>query len=293
MLSIMRTINVTWSLYLVVTPSLLAAESLAKVAPQDLYFQSALQAAKDVKAAKSESLSLGIWVERRGRHIYVRDFYVGSPAAKAGLKRGDQILAVDGRDDQVMNSLMQLPHGTAVTIEYRRLPWSTPEKIKIHPKRESLHAAWMASTRESVSWFPLERGGRVAYMRSWGATDHEQIAVAKETYASILRKDPEAVVIDLRGPQPYDRSDLCEDMKQAFTAKAPKIVVIIDRKSGLCRLETALHLRNTQQAKVVGEPGPLQPNIPITDQLIFAAGHDSLLRAALIALEVRSPPAKD
>lgn len=291
MLHLLR-INITFITGLLVTSQALGADDLTKVAPQDLYSQTALQAAKDVKAAKSESLSLGIWAERRGRHVYVRDFYVNSPAAKAGLKRGDQILAVDGRDDQVMNSLMQLPHGSSVTVQYKRLPWSTPETIKVSPKPESWHDAWMASTRESVGWFPREGKGRVGYMRSWGATDKEQIAVAKETYASILRKDPQAVIIDLRGPQPYDRSDLCEEMKQAFAAKAHKIVVIIDRKSGTCRLETARHLRDTQQAKVVGESGLLQPNIPITDQLMFAAGHDPLLRAALIASDARIPATK-
>ena len=224
-----------------------------------------------------EEASLGAWFERRGKHVYVRDFYRDSPAKKAGLLRGDQILAVDGERDDVMTSLTKLAAGKPHTLLVKRLPWSTPVKIEATPVVEDLDRAWLDSTRRSAQWLTQKE---IAYFRVWTVGGASAISTIASTYESLLRKQPKALVIDLRGPLPNDDPRSCPKLKARLAKTAIPVVALIDRRSGPCRSALAKAWREASGAKVVGESGFITPDIAAKDQLLFAAGHDPLLQKA-------------
>lgn len=68
---------------------------------------------------------IGAQSEQIGKYITITDLYEGQPADKAGLKVGDQILAVDGKDaigktsEDINNILRGFP-GTEVELKIRR-----------------------------------------------------------------------------------------------------------------------------------------------------------------------------
>jgi C-terminal processing protease CtpA/Prc len=49
-------------------------------------------------------VGLGMWYELRNDEVYVTRLLTESPAARAGIKRGDQIVKIEGQDVATMES---------------------------------------------------------------------------------------------------------------------------------------------------------------------------------------------
>lgn len=102
---------------------------------------------------------VGVEVDFRGEHVTVIAPFDGSPAARAGIKPGDQIVAIDGksvRGERVdrLVSMMRGPAGTKVKLTVRRK--DAPDLLSFELVREIIHV-------DSVTGKMLEGG--VAYIR--------------------------------------------------------------------------------------------------------------------------------
>ncbi len=92
---------------------------------------------KDTKEREDSSFEgIGAILTQRGHDVIVESPIEGHPAAKAGLKSGDIIVAVDGKDvrglslQKVVN-MIRGPKGTAVVLTVHRSEAPGPIKIRI------------------------------------------------------------------------------------------------------------------------------------------------------------------
>lgn len=114
----------------------------------------------------------------------------GTPAERAGLKAGDKILAIDGKDTSGMAldyavSIIRGPKGTEVALTIWREGWEKPEEIKIIRDRIEL---------TSVKW---EMKDQIAYLEINHFNEDTSERVNR-AINEILVKNPKGLILDLR-----------------------------------------------------------------------------------------------
>lgn len=132
------------------------------------------------------------------RH-FVDGVLEGSPAAKAGLKFGDEILTVDGQPySQIIAFRGKI--GRTADLAIRRSRDAKPEHLAVPVIPIVPSVAFSDATRASARI--IERGGRrIGYIRVWAINDSRGFGAALAT----LNPDAEgaakldALIVDLRG----------------------------------------------------------------------------------------------
>jgi carboxyl-terminal processing protease len=150
--------------------------------------------------AFQESLSgqfegVGMSVEKDSRGLRVLNVFNGSPAAEAGIRKQDLILAVNGRSiaglsSDLATSRIKGPAGTKVRLEVFT-PGSDDSRT-VHVERERIHVP-VATGRV------VERDGRkigVVKLLSFNEGAH---GVLRKQVDKVLRQGAQAIVLDLRG----------------------------------------------------------------------------------------------
>jgi carboxyl-terminal processing protease len=141
---------------------------------------------------QGELEGIGAYVEMKDGNVVIVAPIDGSPAQKAGLRPGDVILKVDGRDisglplDQVV-SLIKGPAGTSVTLTITTPSTGQTRDVTLVRARIPLII---------VTWHTLP-GTQIAHLRistfSKGATDQLKTALTQ-----ILQQGLTGIVLDLR-----------------------------------------------------------------------------------------------
>jgi len=113
-----------------------------------------------------------------------------TPAAQAGLKSGDKILAIGGKDTNGMAldyavSLIRGPKGTEVTLAIWREDWEKPKDFKI--KRDKIELV-------SVKW---EMKGDIGYIEI-NHFNEDTNARFNQAVNEIITKNPKGLILDLR-----------------------------------------------------------------------------------------------
>jgi len=147
---------------------------------------------------------IGAWFERAGKRWFIRTVFAGSPAERAGLRRGDEIVSVDGNPLAPVLAFSGQRPGEQSTVVYRRFPWEKPVRVQVETVLESfqetqLHALTLGQTRRQV------QGKSVAYVALSAAT-HPRLRAAFADAVRTAEKAADALVIDLRGS--YGGADL-------------------------------------------------------------------------------------
>lgn len=94
---------------------------------------------RHISLQKDASGKLGLRVKALSTGVFVCMVVEGSPAAKGGLRFGDQILEVDLDDlaglnsDQVHDLLAKKPQGSTIKMTIRKRP---------HERKSVLHEGW-------------------------------------------------------------------------------------------------------------------------------------------------------
>ncbi len=136
---------------------------------------------------------IGSLIRRNGDYAIIAEPYEGFPAARAGLRAGDTIMAIDGKSmknleiSQISEKLKGKP-GTEVTLSLRRLGRS--ETFDVTLEREKI-------TISNVPYYGM-LNDHIGYIRLSNFTT----GAAQETKSALLelKKDPslKAIVLDLR-----------------------------------------------------------------------------------------------
>lgn len=148
---------------------------------------------KDATASFQDSQyeGIGAWVNVEGKYLTISEPMPGSPAEAAGLKTGDQIVAIDGADmTDVLPEAARLkvlgPKGTTVKLTILREGSDQPFDVEV--------------TRAAIT-VPLVTSkmlnGNVAYIRiySFGDTTTAELRKALD---DLLAQKPVGLILDLR-----------------------------------------------------------------------------------------------
>ena len=147
------------------------------------------------ESVSGEFEGVGMNVEQDRRGLKVLRVFEGSPAAEAGIKRGDFILSVDGRsiagvNSDVATSRIKGEAGTTVELSVVTPGDDGPRELKVERERIEVPVA----TGRIV-----ERDGKkiaVVELVSFSSGAH---GILRQEIDQQLKKGAEAIVLDLRG----------------------------------------------------------------------------------------------
>lgn len=123
----------------------------------------------------------------------IRSVMEGSPAAAAGIRRGEHIVAVDGYP---FESLLQWqrPSSTRLTIRgeggYR--------DVTLTPIRQGFHRALARATAASGRVFDCRHDRRIGYLHLWSGTHSEFLDILRDAVGNAREAGFAGFVLDLR-----------------------------------------------------------------------------------------------
>jgi hypothetical protein len=85
----------------------IGVRDLVRPAPGDGPLRIDLEGGAEVSLALEPAhalVGLGLWFELRSQSVYITRLFVESPAARAGIERGDRVLTIGGRDVKDMSA---------------------------------------------------------------------------------------------------------------------------------------------------------------------------------------------
>jgi carboxyl-terminal processing protease len=139
---------------------------------------------------------------------FVTDVYNGSPADRAGILVGDEIVSVDGAPYREIESFRGKA-GKTVELALRRHEGADQMTAKV--KVESLKPLSMFEKAIADSAAIVERDGRkIGYIRIWTLAARNSMGAVAEALAEGPLKDAEGLVLDLRGRWGGGSSDAAE-----------------------------------------------------------------------------------
>ena len=142
----------------------------------------------------SQYFGIGSTIITRNRMTFVQEPFKDSPASRAGLRYGDQIVAVDGKDTSSWESgrvrnLLIGPRGTQVTVTVKRLGVAEPIKSTI--TRDGIYLPSIPNV------YMVKPGiGYIGLTRNFQATTGEELTRAM---AELREKGADKFILDLRG----------------------------------------------------------------------------------------------
>ncbi len=151
---------------------------------------------------------IGMIVRPGGGPLFVSDVYDGSPAVKAGILVGDEIVSVDGAPYREIGSFRDKV-GRSVEIRLRRGAGAEPIVVKVQVERLRPLPAFEKAIADSASI--VERDGRkIGYIRLWTLAAPRSMHNVAEALAEGPLKDADGLVLDLRGRWGGGSSDAAE-----------------------------------------------------------------------------------
>ena len=229
---------------------------------------------------------IGAYVDTSGTWLTITKPISGSPAEKAGLMAGDEIVAVDGADmtginpEQVRQKVIG-PAGSTVHLTVRRSGQSTPLQFDI--VRAQINVP-------SVSGKMLDNGIAYVQITDFGETTTDEL---KTQLTTLMAQNPKGLILDLRdnpggylqtavevvsqfvdhGPvvfeQTADGKKKEYDVLSGGLATKIPMVVLINSNSASASEITAGALQDDGRAKLVGVvsygKGSVQIRVPVSN----------------------------
>jgi C-terminal processing protease CtpA/Prc len=163
---------------------------------------------------------IGMIAEPRDGSLFVTDVYDGSPAARAGILVGDEVLDVDGAPYREIASFAG-KLGQIVSVHLRRSAGAEPLAIKVRVQHIRPLPDFEQAIQNSAD--VVERGGRkIGYIRLWTLSAPRSMDVVAEALAEGPLKDVDGLVLDLRGRWGGGSSDAAE----LFLGRTPNFKLV-------------------------------------------------------------------
>ncbi len=164
-------------------------------APRSADFRQQLK--KFFPTGKIEYSGIGIFTKDINGKTFVSGVLDGSPADKAGLQVGDQLLSVEGHPFQPIQSFAEKA-GQSVTLKIQRSANpSTQQEIAVTPKMLDTTSMFLDAMQASTQVIERE-GKKIGYVHIWSyAGDQYQQQLEEELLYGRLQ-DADGFVLDLR-----------------------------------------------------------------------------------------------
>ncbi|HLU86777.1 MAG TPA: S41 family peptidase [Taishania sp.] len=215
---------------------------------------------------------IGAMIRKIGKDVYIAEPYEGSPAAKAGLRAGDRIISIEGRNMENKNTEevstnLKGPKGTTIAIKVEHADG----------KQEVIHV-----TRDEIKLPDIPYAGmldnEIGYIKLSSFTPNAGAEVRKN-FVELRDKGMKKFILDLRGngggllieavnivnmfvPRGQTvvetKGRLVEENREYKTMNEPTdlnmpIVVLIDGSSASASEIVAGSLQDLDRAVIVGE----------------------------------------
>jgi carboxyl-terminal processing protease len=156
---------------------------------------------------EGEYEGIGAWVDGTGEYLTIVSPMPDSPAEEAGLKPGDQIIAVDGEDMTGIDGSLVIrkvlgPAGSSLTLTIYREGEPEPFDVTLKRARIILPAAESEMLDENVAYVKLNNF----------STDATEELV--EHLDELLSQEPVGLILDLRNNPGGDRDTAVEVSSQ-------------------------------------------------------------------------------
>lgn len=166
--------------------------------------------------------AVGIGLEKR-YYLHVDDVLPGSPAAEAGIERGDAIAAIDGRGTRQMRTpigrlLLSGAPGSTVELAVRKSAAETAPTVLTLERRRIVPPPVEASEPEP--------GVGLVRVRRFSPETAGEVAAA---VASLRESGAEALVLDLRGSRPAGNPVAADPLLGVATASVFREGVVARR----------------------------------------------------------------
>ncbi|MFP2923744.1 S41 family peptidase [Pyxidicoccus sp. 3LG] len=148
-----------------------------------------------LKLPRVEYASIGADLVETPEGVFVRHVFAASPAARAGLLRGDRLVSVEGKPFRPLDSF-EGRAGKPTRLSVERTRGAAPLTLTVTPRKVNPKAEWLDVQRAS-SRIVEHAGRRVAYQHlySCAGTEHQELLheALMDSFASA-----DALVIDFR-----------------------------------------------------------------------------------------------
>ena len=129
--------------------------------------------------------------------LFASDVYDGSPADKAGIQVGDEIISVDGAPYHEIESF-EGKVGKAVEVSLRRRVGEKPITVKVAVEQLRPLRTFEKAIENSLA--VSERSGKqIGYLRFWTLSSPNGMEIVNRALATGLLKDADGLIVDLRG----------------------------------------------------------------------------------------------
>ncbi|MEW6212398.1 MAG: S41 family peptidase [Acidobacteriota bacterium] len=194
---------------------------------------------------RSQYFGIGAWIAQRNNKVYITSPFNGSPAHRAGLRYGDQIIAVDGASTegltsrQVSEKLLG-PLGTQVRVRLSRLGVKEPIEHTFIRAGVSLPSiSNYAMVGDGVGYINLDRGFNTT-------TSTEMLNALNDLRTQGMK----SLILDLRG----NRGGLVEQAAKVlniFLYRGQKLVSMRGRPGVFPPVERSAQNSNPDESPLV------------------------------------------
>ncbi|MDQ6435994.1 S41 family peptidase [Mesorhizobium sp. LHD-90] len=151
---------------------------------------------------------IGMVARQRDGAWFASDVYDGSPAARAGILAGDEIMTIDGMPYREIASFEDKV-GKAVEVKLRRSDGAEPISVKVQVERLRPLPMFERAIRDSARLIQHD-GQKIGYVRLWTLAAPRSMEIVAEALAKGPLKDANGLVLDLRGRWGGGSSDAAE-----------------------------------------------------------------------------------
>lgn len=146
---------------------------------------------------KYEYTGIGLFTTTLNKKTFVKAILDGSPAAKAGLKVGDELLSVDGKPYQPIESFAGKA-GQNVSLLIQRSPDpNSQQEINVTPETFDTTTLFKEAQKASTQIIE-QQGKRIGYIHIWSnaADFHQQQMIEDLMFGELAEAD--GLVLDIR-----------------------------------------------------------------------------------------------
>lgn len=164
----------------------------------------------------------GIWARKIGDRWIARDVLLGTPAYTAGVRPGDLLLSIDGKEFSPLGWKKNQPSVLRFTSDGKKVV-----QASVLPEWQSIQAAFIKATKLSEQIVEID-GKKIGYFHLWCGTHNEFLNSLNRSLRYFAVSKVDGIVLDLRNGFGGASLDYLQELKNNPALKDVKKVLLIN-----------------------------------------------------------------